>query len=154
MGMIADPAHLPSQSLYEQPPVGSRLPRESCEDAQVACRHASAEGRAAERALGQHKNRKWQQYLINCTPCTVSKEQNYRATGPFLCALPCSRAFLFPWVRRFCWVWASLGCTCCGDSLIHLLGRDALFAHWKDKLLILFSVILSQREKAHLTGLT
>lgn len=92
------------------------FPRESCEDAQVVCRHASAEGRAAERALGQRKNRKWQQYLTNCTLCTVSKEQNYRATGPFLCALPCSRTFLFPWVRHFCWVWASPGCTCCGDS--------------------------------------
>lgn len=47
--------------------------------------------------------------------------------------------------------WAAPGC---GGSLIHLLGRDASFGHGKDKLLILFSLILSQRTKAHLSGLT
>lgn len=47
------------------------------------------------------EKRNWQQYLINCTLCTVNKEQNYRATGPFLCALPCSRTFLFPLGQTF-----------------------------------------------------
>lgn len=104
----------------------------------------------------ERKKRNWQQYLINCTLCTVNYNHSiyYRATSPFLCALQCRRTFLFPLGQTFCWAWASLGCTCCGDLLIHVLGRDAWFAHWKDKLLILFSVILSQRAKAHLTGLT
>lgn len=68
---LADPAHLPSQGLLS----AADLPRGSCEDAQAVSGHTSAEGRAAERALGQHKNRNWQQYLIDCTLCTMSKEQ-------------------------------------------------------------------------------
>lgn len=47
--------------------------------------------------------------------------------------------------------WAAPGS---GGPLIHLPGGDAWFAQGKDNLLIQLLVILSQRAKAHMSGLT
>lgn len=147
-----DPAHLPSQSLYEQPPLGSV--GDLWERVGV-CRHVSAEGRGAEWASGQSARRETGSSIsltAHFAQWTKNRITEPQAPSSVLCHA--AGPSFSPWVRLFCWVWASLGCTCCGDLLIHLLGRDAWFAHWKDKLLILFSVILSQGAKAHLTGLT
>jgi len=87
----------------------------------------------------------------------VNEEQNctaiWKLSAPFSVLCCAVGASFSPCVRLATACehpWAAPGR---GGSLTQLLGRDAWFAHWKDKLLILFSAILSQRAKARLGGL-
>lgn len=117
--------------------------------------HAGTEGRGAEWALGQSARRE----IGSSVPLTAhfaqwTKNRTTEPQAPSSVLCHANSTFLFPLDQTFL-----LGVSIPGLHLLWWLANTSackrcLVSHWKDKLLILFSVILSQRAKAHLTGLT